>query len=226
VQAIVIQTFIAAPPATVWAALLARADLLFDGLPPDGWPAEREAQEPVHLRCGWRWTPAPTAVTLTLRDLGDATRLEVRHEGWPDDDPAWEPMLHGHFTGWLHGLALLGLHVETGCDGRAADAAQRGQGRYLLSGEIAAAVAPVFRALTDLAVLERWSDEVLEGAVTVESVEHKLLRWRLPSGTELVAVFRPTPRGTHVALAEYGVADQAASVRWPPLYEKLTRFLL
>jgi uncharacterized protein YndB with AHSA1/START domain len=226
VQAIVVQSFIAAPPATVWAALLARADLLFDGLPPAGWPAEREVQEPAHLRLPWPWTPAPTAVTLTLRPLGEATRLDVRHEGWPDADPAWEAALHGHFTGWLHGLALLGLHVETGRDGRASDPARRGQGRYLISGEVPASVAPVYRALTDLSVLERWSDGALDGATVAEEVEHKLLRWRLPSGSELVALFRPTPRGTHVALAEYGVVDQAASVRWPPVYEKLTRFLV
>jgi uncharacterized protein YndB with AHSA1/START domain len=224
VQAIVIQSFIAAPPATVWAALLARADLLFDGLPAEGWPAERESQEPVHVRIAWPWTPAPTAVTLTLRDLGDATRLDVRHEGWPDD-PAWETALHGHFTGWLHGLALLGLVIETGRDGRGSGGGRR-QERYLISGEIPAPVAPVYRALTDRSVLERWSDGVLEGAATVEDLEHKLLRWRLPSGSEVVAIFRPTPRGTHVALAEYGASDRAASVRWPPLYEKLTRFLV
>lgn len=224
-QAIHIQTFIAAPPATVWAALLARAELLLDGLPPSDWPAEREAQAPVHLRCDWPWTPERTAVTLTLRDLGDATRLDVRHDGWPDEEPGWEAALQGHFTGWLHGLALLGLHVETGRDGRAARADLRTRSRYLVSGEVPAPVAPVYRAFTDVSVLERWSDGVFGGAERVEELEHKLLRWRMPRGSEVTVILRPTPRGTHVALAEHGVTDEEASRRWPPAYERLSRFL-
>jgi hypothetical protein len=83
----------------------------------------------------------------------------------------------------------------------------------------------VYRSLVEADVLRRWSRGVLEGAEPVEELEHKLVRWRLPSGGELVGIFRPTPRGTHLALAEYGVAGHEASARWPAMFERLTRFL-
>jgi hypothetical protein len=58
----------------------------------------------------------------------------------------------------------------------------------------------------------------------VDEVEDRFLRWALPRG-ELVAILRRTPRGTHCALAEYGVEDRSASARWPAMFERLTRFL-
>lgn len=226
-QAIVIQTFIAAPLTDVWAALLAEADLLFDGLPVRAWPPRREEQPPLHFVVDWPSTPEPTEVSVTLREMGGGVRLDVRHAGWKEGaGAAWDDAIQGHFAGWLHGVAALGARLEHGVDARASEAALRGAERYLISGEVPAPASPVWRSLTDFEALERWSDGVLDGAQVVEQVEDRFLRWRLPSGGELVAVLRPTPRGTHVALAEYGVTDKAASARWPQMFEKLTRFLV
>jgi len=222
-QALIVQSFVAAPPDSVWAALFAQADLLFDGLPADAWPEEREAQAPLHVDAAWPWTPAPTRVTVTLHELGGGTRMDIRHAGW-QDEPEWEEPLQGHFAGWLQGTALLGLHVETGIDGRASGDL-RGRERYLISGEIPAPAAPVYRSLTDEDVLERWSDDLL-AAPRTESIENRLVRWRFPDGREVVAILRPTPRGTHVALAEYGATDRGASGRWPGMFERLTTFLV
>jgi len=216
---------VAAPPAAVWAALLAHPELVFDALPAEAWPAELDRQEPLFLRIAWPFTPEPTEVSFVLRDLSGATRLDVRHQGW-DEGPQWDDPLQGHFSGWLQGLALLGLMIETGRDGRTRDGTLALRQRYVISGEVPASVAPVYRSLTDADVLARWSEGVLGGAELVEELEHKLLRWRLPHGSELVAIFRPTPRGTHVALAEYGVAGLEASTRWPGMFERLTRFLV
>jgi len=35
----------------------------------------------------------------------------------------------------------------------------------------------------------------------------------------------PTPRGTHLALTEYGGSGSDASTRWPPFFERPARFL-
>jgi hypothetical protein len=215
---------VAAPPAQVWAALRAHPELVFHGLPADAWPAQLDCQEPLFLRVAWPFTPEPTEVSFVLRDLAGSTRLDLRHQGWAEG-PRWDEPVQGHFSGWLEGLALLGLMIETGRDGRTPDAALAGRERYFISGEVPAAVAPVYRSLTDEATLERWAEGILDGATRVEELEHKLLRWRLPSGGELVAIFRPTPRGTHVALAEYGGRGREASARWPAMFERLTRFL-
>lgn len=246
-QAIHIQSFVAAPPGQVWAALLSRADLLFDGLPPKAWPEERDEQPPFHLKIAWPHTPEPTEVSLTLHELGGGTRVDLRHALW-GEGAGWDAAIQGHFAGWLQGLAALGLMIETGTDARAADPAVRGGERYFASGEIPAEAAPVYRSLTDRGVLERWSDRVLDGAERVDAVEDRYVRWRLPaamttggaaampggtaampgggaSAGELVVILRPTPRGTHVALAEYGVADRGASARWPAMLERLARFL-
>jgi hypothetical protein len=239
-QAIMIQSFVAAPPGQVWAALFAYADLLFDGLPPKAWPEERDEQPPFHLHVAWAHTPEPTDVSLTLHELGGGTRLDVRRAGW-GEGPAWDEAIDGHFAGWLQGLAALGLMVETGKDARPADRGLQGRERYLASGEVPAEAAPVYRSLVDPGVIERWSDGVLDGAERVDDVENRYVRWRLPAAAaaggagampagaasvrELVVVLRPTPRGTHVALAEYGVADRGASARWPAMFERLTRFL-
>ncbi len=226
-QAIVIQTFVAAPLTDVWAALFARQDLLFDGLPVKAWPPRREEQAPLHVVVDWPGTPEPTEVTLTLREMGGGVRLDVRHAGWKEGaGPAWDSAIEGHFAGWLQGVALFGAMVEGGVDGRASTPALRAAERYLISGEVPAAASPVWRSLTDKEALERWSDGVLDGAALTEQVEDRFLRWRLPTGGELVGILRPTPRGTHVALAEYGVTDKAASAKWPQLFERLTRFLV
>lgn len=229
-QAIIVQTFIAAPPASVWASLDAHADLLFDGLPADAWPAG-EDQPPFHRKVTWPFTRtagADTTVELVLHDMGGGTRLDVRHSGW-GEGPAWDTAIEGHFPGWLQGLAALGFVIETHVDPRVRNPALKGRERYFISGEVPAAPAAIYRALTDAAVLSRWSAGVFDGAEAVELIENRFLRWRSgPSGgaaVEITAILRPTPRGTHVALAEYGIAGAAASGRWPAMFERLTRFL-
>ena len=223
-SAIIVQTFISAPPATVWAALFSHQELLFDGLPLQAWPPAREEQPPYHLETAWPVSPEPTTLAVTIHDVGGGVRLDIRHDGWRDG-AAWEEAVQGHFAGWLHGVALLGLMIEQDRDGRVSGATLRGGERYLISGEIPAPAAPVFRALTDGAVLAQWSEGVLAGASIAEQIEDRLVRWTLSSAGELVAILRPTPRGTHVALAEYGVRDRGASARWPAMFERLTRAL-
>lgn len=226
-QAIVIQTFVAAPPAEVWAALFARQELLLDGLPVRAWPDGRDEQPPFHFTAAWPGTPEPTRVSVTLHELGGGVRLDIRHEGWKEGaGAAWDRAIEGHFAGWLHGVALFGAMVDGGVDARASTPALRAAERYLISGEVPAPASPIWRSLTDIEALERWSDGVLDGAVVTEQVEDRFLRWRLSTGGELVAILRPTPRGTHVALAEHGVSDQVASSRWPPMFDRLTRFLV
>jgi len=225
-QAIVIQTFIAAPPETIWAALLSRAEVLFDGLPAREWPARRDEQAPFHFKAAWPFTEGAggrTDVAVTLTRLGGGTRVDVRHEGW-GEGPAWDAAIQGHFAGWLQGLAALGLLIESGVDARASEPGVKAKGRYFVSGEIKAEAEPVYRALVDPAVLARWSDGVFDGAERIQEIENRLVRWRTAS-SEIVAILRPTPRGTHVALAEYGVSGTAASTRWPPMFERLARFL-
>ena len=79
--AIVVQTFIAAPPATVWAALFAQAELLFDGLPVKAWPEPRDEQPPFHLHTAWPGAPGPTEVSVTIHEVGGGVRMDVRHDG-------------------------------------------------------------------------------------------------------------------------------------------------
>jgi len=224
VPAIHIQSFIAAPSGQVWAALLSRPDLLLDGLPATAWPERHDQQPPFHFHVTWPHTPEPTEVSLTLHELSGGTRVDLVHAGWGDGG-VWEEPLHGHFAGWLQGLAALGLWIERGTDARAADPGLRGKERYFASGEIPASASAVYRSLTAADVLERWGEGVLAGAVRLEAVENAVLRWSLPNRAELVIILRRTPRGTHCALAEYGVVDQAASARWPAMFERLTRFL-
>jgi len=175
----------------------------------------------------WPYTESAggaTEVEISLHPLGEGVRLDLRHEGW-GDGPEWEEALGGHFAGWLQGLAALGLLLETGCDARVQNRALKGRERYFISGEIPADSTAVYRALTDAAVLARWSGGVFDGAVPLETIENRFIRWTAPGGAELTAILRPTPRGTHVAIAEYGVADHGASQRWPGMFERLARFL-
>jgi len=51
------------------------------------------------------------------------------------------------------------------------------------------------------------------------------IRSFVAAATELVFVLRRAPRGTHLALAEYGVSGRLASSLWPPVFERLARFL-
>ena len=225
-QAIHIQSFIAAPPETIWAALSSHADLVLDGLPARAWPARTSEQAPLHFTSSWPFTEtagAATNVAVTLRPLGGGTRVDVRHEGW-GEGPAWDEAIQGHFAGWLQGLAALGLMIESLVDARASDPALRGRERYLVSGEIPTEAPPIYRSLADPDVRARWSADAFDGVEQVEAVENRLLRWRSGPG-EVVAILRPTPRGTHVALAEYGASGRAASQRWPAMFERLTRFL-
>jgi len=226
-QSIIVQSFIAVPGADVWSALESRVDLLFDGLPADAWPAGDE-QPPFHKTVPWPFglpgAGSRTTVAMTLHDVGGGTRVDVRHEGW-GEGPDWDVAIQGHFAGWLHGLASLGTMLETGADPRAADAALAGRERYLISGEVPADAAAVYRSLVDPSVLRRWSGGLLQSAERLQEIEAKLVRWRAPDGGEVVVQLRATPRGTHLALAEYGVSDQAASTRWPAMFEDLTRFL-
>lgn len=227
--AIVVQTFIAAPAESVWVPLVSSPDILLDALPARAWPEEgREEQAPRHLAVRWPFTEpagAATTVRLTLHDVGGGVRLDLRHEGW-GEGPRWEELVQGHFAGWLQGLAAFGHFIETGNDPRAKDPELKDGERYFISGEIPAASGAIYRSLTDPDVIERWSDGELSGARIVEQIEDRFLRWRLAAGgSELVAILRPTPRGTHVALAVYGVKGRGASQRWPGLFEKLTKYL-
>lgn len=229
-QAIIVQSFIAAPADTVWAALRSRTDLLFDGLPAKAWPAGLEEQPPYHLTTPWPFTEsigAATDLSVTLHDLGGGVRVDVRHAGW-GEGAAWDTAIQGHFAGWLQGLAALGLWLETGTDPREAGGggrertAERRTERYFISGEIPAEPAAVYRSLTDGAVLGRWSGDALGSLPVAEQIEDKFIRWK--GASEVTAILRVTPRGTHLAIAEYGV-DRAAPSKWPAVFEALARFL-
>jgi len=239
----VVQSFIAAPADVVWAALRSRTDVLFDGLPAEAWPEGGEEQPPYHLTSPWPFTQSaggPTEVAITLHDVGGGVRVDVRHAGW-GTGPKWDAMIQGHFAGWLQGLAAVGLLVESGVDARqAGDRGQQPAGggstrrsgeRYFISGEIPASPSAVYRSLTDEAVRARWSSGVFDGMIVAEQVEDRFIRWRRAGigaggpGAEVTAILRATPRGTHMALAEYGVAGEGASARWPGMFEALARFL-
>ena len=228
-EAIHIQSFVTAPPAEVWRVLLGRPDVVLDALPVRTWPDGREELSPSRLRTPW---PAPagggTSVEITLQPFRGGSRVEVRHQGW-EEGPGVQDEVAGHFAGWLQALAALGLLVETGQDPRASTAALAERERYFASAEIPSGADTVFRAITDADVLRRWSEDAFDGTELVESVEERFVRWKVaapvgPSG-ELVMILRPTPRGTHCAVAEYGVVGRAASSRWPGMLERLARFL-
>ncbi len=220
-QAIVVQTFIAAPAAAVWRALHERTDILFDGLPAKAWPAGGEVQEPYHFTKPWPFTEsagAPTDVSVTIHDLGQGVRVDVRHSGW-GEGPKWDEMIQGHFAGWLQGLSALGVLVENAVDARGTRPGER----YFISGEIPADAAAVYRSLTDQGVLARWANGLLGERPVSERVEDRFVRWG--GDTEITAILRVTPRGTHLAIAEYGISDRGASQRWPAMFEALARFL-
>lgn len=226
-QRIRIQSFVAAARADVWHALLQRANVVLDALPGACWPELRVAEPPSSLTVPWPHTAAlgaATDVVVALEELEGGTRLDLEHRGL-GEGPAWEEAIGGYFAGWLQSLAALGVLVESGVDARC-QPARRGGERYFASGEVPASADAVWRSLTDPYVLERWSDGVLDGAVTLEAIEGRFLRLALPAPTELTLILRRTPRGTHLALAEYGVTGRDASTRWPPLFERLTRYLL
>lgn len=225
-----IQSFVTATPERVWDALLARADVVLDALPIREWPADRGEERLSRLKTAWPLAgAAATRVEITIEaPPGRATCVDVRHSGW-ESGPASEDTIAGHFAGWLQGLAALGLLVETGKDPRASSPALAARERYFASGEIPAGADAVFRALTDPAVLPRWSQGALDGLELMDSIENRYARWKSiapgGSGGEVVMILRPTPRGTHCAVAEYGVMGRAASARWPRMLERLAQFL-
>lgn len=222
-----IQSFVAAARAEVWHALLQRTEVVLDALPGARWPEPQVAAPPAHLTVPWPHTAVlgtTTEVAVALEDVAGGTRVALEHRGL-GEGPAWEEAIAGYFAGWLQALAALGVLVESGVDARCAPE-RRGSERYFASGEIPAGADAVWRSLTDPHVLERWSDGVLDGAETREAIEGRFLRVALPPLAELTLILRRTPRGTHLALAEYGVSGRAASTRWPPLFERLTRFLV
>ncbi len=206
--AIVVQTFIAAPAEEVWRALLSRADIVLDALPERRWPEGASQEPPRHLETAWPAAPG-TTVEVVIHDVGGGVRLDLRHLGWPET-PEAETAVSGHFAGWLFGLAALGHFIESGTDARSTVAGER----YFISGEIPASADAVFAVLPQM-VTER----------LVGQEESRLLKWATKGGGELVGILRQTPRGTHVALGEYGVKDRSASQRWPALFEDLTRRL-
>ena len=206
--AIVVQTFISAPAEEVWRALLSRADIVLDALPERAWPEGRTEQPPRHLEAPWPAAPG-TKVEIVVHDVGGGVRLDLRHTGWAET-PEAETAVSGHFAGWLFGLAALGHFVENGEDPRSSLAGER----YFISGEIPASADAVFAVLPQMVTEQLRAQE-----------PSRLLRWQVKGGGELVAILRQTPRGTHVALGEYGVRDRSASQRWPALFEDLTRRL-
>jgi hypothetical protein len=247
---------VAAARAEVWHVLLHRTDVVLDALPGSRWPAECAREPPARLAAAWPHTVplgAATEVVVDLQEVATGTLLDLTHRGL-GEGPAWDEAIGGYFAGWLQALAALGLLVESGVDPRPAEGL-RGQERYFASGEIPASADAVWRSLTDPRVLERWSDGVVDGAETLQALEGRFLRLRLPdheaaaaapgaaaavepgaaarsvSGSavrapsELALILRRTPRGTHLALAEYGVSGREASTRWPPMFERLARFL-
>ena len=195
-----VQTFIGAPARRAWEALQGRTDLLFDGLPATAWPAVENAQEPVHFESPWPFTPAPTRVGVTLHDVGGGVRVDVRHEGW-GEGPGWDDAIQGHFAGWLQGLAALGLLLETGKDAR--ESGKSGESGKLgesgKSGDSRYFISGEIPAAPE-AVYRSLTDGDVLG------------RW---SGD----AFGTAP------VAEYGVKDRAASVRWPAVFERLATFL-
>lgn len=229
-ETIRIQSFISAPPDAVWERLMGRPDIVLDALPVQVWPDQREERAPSRLLVRWPFSSGGTATTsleISLKPVSGGTRIDLRHEGW-HEEPGWQDAISGHFAGWLQALAALGLLVESGRDPRASSAALAGKERYFASAEIPASADAIFRSLADAEVLPRWSDGALEGAELGENLEGRFLRFTLPGeagSRELVVILRRTPRGTHCALAEYGVTDKSASARWPKLLERLARFL-
>ncbi len=229
-ETIRIQSFVSAPPGRVWESLLGRPDVVLDALPVRAWPDQREERAPSRLLVRWPFASGGTQTTnleISLVQVSGGTRVDLHHEGW-HEEPGWQDVIAGHFAGWLQALSALGLLVETGKDARASSAALAGKERYFASAEIPASGVAVYRSLADTAVRSRWSDGALEGAEVAETVEGRLVRFTLggrPEPGELVIVLRRTPRGTHCAVAEYGVADRSASGRWPRMLERLTRFL-
>ena len=226
-----IQSFITAPPEAVWRHLLDRPDVVLDALPVTRWPDQREERDPSRLAVAWPAGigAALTRVEITLAPVAGGTQVDLRHEGWPEG-PASQDAVAGHFAGWLQALAALGLLVESGRDARASSASLGGRQRYFASAEIPAGASAVYRALTDPAVLPRWSGGALAGAELVEAVEDGYARWTLAASDgdgprELVMILRHTPRGTHCALAEYGVQGRSSSARWPQMLERLAQFL-
>lgn len=222
-----------APRAAVWDAWLHRTEVVLDALPEPRWPEGCVLEAPERLTAPWPHTAplgAATEVVVEFAEVGTGTLLDLRHRGL-GEGPAWDEAIGGYFAAWLQALAALGVLVESGVDARPGEAL-RGMERYVASGEIPAAADPTWRSLTDPHVLERWSEGVLEGAETLASLEGKFLRLALPArgeagaGTELTLILRRTPRGTHVALAEYGVSGRDASTRWPPMFERLARSLV
>ena len=226
-----IQSFVAASPEKVWRQLLERPEVVLDALPVTAWPEPREERAPARLSVRWPIggdAPA-TALEITLDPISAGTRVEVRHDGWPDG-PGIEDVFAGHFAGWLQALAALGLLVESDKDARASTAQLSRTGRYFASVEVPASADAAFRALTDPRVLPQWSAGALSDAAVTDRIEGRYARWALsaaPGGAarEVVVILRPTPRGTHCALAEYGVTDRSASSRWPKMLEHLAQFL-
>lgn len=221
----------AAARARVWHALLHRTDVVLDALPEPRWPEGRVSAPPERLTAPWPHTAAlgaATEVVVALQEAGEGTVVDLTHSGI-GEGPAWDEAIAGYFAGWLQALAALGVLVESDVDPRPTGTL-RGRERYFASGEIPGGADATWRALTDPHVLERWSDGALDDAETLESLEGRFLRLALPArqlarSSELTLILRRTPRGTHVALAEYGVSGRDASTRWPPLFERLARFL-
>ena len=229
-QQIRIQSFVLAPPPDVWPALRDGAAVVLDALPEPRWPEPVAASPPARLAVPWPHTAAlgaPSEVVVELEAAGGGTRVDLRHRGL-GEGPGWDEAVGGYFAAWLQALAALGTLVESGVDARATPAFRGGE-RYFASGEIPGGADAVWRSLTDPHVLARWSDGVLEGARPLEAREGRFLRLALAGpdalSRELTLILRPTPRGTHLALAEYGVREREASLRWPPLFERLAHFL-
>ncbi len=147
-EAITLGTEVAVPPATLWHCLTDPAEMRrWWGLPvtlepiPGGRFEEvwrdgagrrivtrgtvLQAEAPALLELTWAdedWT-CETRLRLALNGSGDATRLELRHDGWRNfPAPQGADLRQAHLAGWQRHLRSLKTHAEAIAKARARDA--------------------------------------------------------------------------------------------------------
>lgn len=121
------------------------------------------AFEPGRLvRFAWPVLGAETIAELSLREEGsDRTVLAVKHQ----DVPAWEPGQIFIDSFWENSLENLRAILEGASPGPRDDYSVPARGDIVVSVDIGAAPAEVFRALLDPDAVERWMGE---GEVSID----------------------------------------------------------